>query len=71
MPGIDDRWIRGELVPGIALAFNSTVEIVAGDHAGESGWLVAVEPGPDPIYTVELESGGGDVEVPQSLLRPA
>jgi hypothetical protein len=62
----EDDWFKGNPLPGITLAYNSIAQIISGEHAGETGWLVAVEPGPDPIYTVELRSGDGDVDVPQS-----
>jgi hypothetical protein len=62
-----DPWVSGEPLPGVTFAYNSLVRIIDGPYAGEEGWLVALEIHADPIYTVELRSGG-DVEVPQSLL---
>lgn len=65
-------WVDGKPIPGIIFAYNSMVQIVGGEHAGETGWLVGVDPRPsDPIYTVELTSGEGDTDVPQSQLRAA
>jgi hypothetical protein len=55
----------------VTLAYNSRVQIIGGAHAGHEGWLVALTPAPDPLYTVELASGDGEAEVPQSLLRSA
>lgn len=63
-----DPWISGNPLPGVTFAYNSMVQIVAGPNAGEEGWLVGLELASDPIYTVELRSGG-DVEVTQSMLR--
>ena len=65
-----DPWLAGDPIPGVCFAHNSVVQIKDGPLAGEEGWLVALQLGPDPIYTVELSSGGGDVEVPQSMLIP-
>ena len=67
--GKRDPWVLGQPLPNVTLAYNSQVEIVAGPYAGKKGWLVALVPSADPLYTVELTSGGGDVDVPQSLLR--
>ena len=68
-PGMRDPWVAGEPIPGVTLAYNERVQIVSGPYAGQAGWLVTLTPGPDPVYTVELESGEPDVEVPQSMLR--
>ena len=65
---MNSPWVDGKAIPGITFAYNIMVQIASGEHAGETGWLVAVQPGPDPIYTVELTSGG-DVDVPQSALQ--
>lgn len=67
-----DPWLDGLPLPGVAFAHNSVVEITEGPHAGEQGWPVVLDlSGQEPVYTVELASGAGDVEVPQSHLRPA
>jgi hypothetical protein len=63
-------WVLGLPIPGITLPYNALVEVTRGEHSGETGWLVGVDPRvEDPIYTVELESRGPDLEVPQSALR--
>jgi hypothetical protein len=65
-----DPWVAGESIPGIAHLYNSYVEITAGPHQGQCGWLVAVDPrGHEPVYTVELESRDPDADVPQSFIR--
>ena len=35
---------------------------------GDDGWLVGLRLAPDPIYLVEMASGG-DIELPQSSLK--
>jgi len=69
MPGKEDPWLAGIPIPGVKFAHNTTVEIIDGEHAGKVGWLVVLTLGAEPTYTVELESGEGDVEVKQSRLR--
>ena len=69
-PGKLDPWINGQPLAGITFDYNERVTIASGPFAGRHGWLVSLEPsGDDPVYTVELEEGGPDLEVPQSLLR--
>ena len=44
-------------VSGVALALNDYVNVIEGDHAGDSGSVINLEEvGADPIYLVELES---------------
>ena len=63
-------WVNGEPLEGVELPYNCRVEIVAGAHVGQTGWLVGVEDiGVDPLYTVELESREPDARVRQSMLR--
>ena len=51
---------------GVTFEHNDEVRVIAGEHKGKKGWLVAiVELGADPLYTVELETGS-DVRVRQS-----
>jgi len=69
--GLGDRWLAGERVSGVAFAHHDAVRIAAGPRAGAMGsiaLLLAVEP--EPVYLVELASGGGDVRVRQSALQP-
>ena len=45
-------------VSGVPLALNDYVNVIEGDHAGDSGSVINLEEvGADPIYLVELESG--------------
>jgi len=56
-------------LPGVRFEHNDAVEIVGGDHLGESGSIVSVELlGDDPHYLVELGSGQ-DAVISQSFLR--
>ena len=56
-------------VPGVALQHNDYVNVIAGEHQGDSGSVVSVEElGADPLYVVELESGK-DATIRQSRLR--
>lgn len=66
-----DPWLSGDQLPGVTFRHNSVVEIVKGELTGQRGYSVALVLGPDPVYTVELESGAGDVHLPQSWLRAA
>ena len=70
MAGNQDPWVEGLPVPGVQFPYNARVQIIGGEHDGEMGWLVRLDSrATDPIYTVELEDGGADAEVPQSALR--
>lgn len=45
-------------VSGVPLALHDYVNVIEGEHAGDSGSVVNLEEiGADPIYLVELESG--------------
>jgi|RhisoiCoNPM_1038542.scaffolds.fasta_scaffold07131_2 hypothetical protein len=56
-------------LPGVALEHNDSVEVIAGEHAGEGGSIVSVEQlGTDPAYLIELGSGK-DAVIFQSQLR--
>jgi hypothetical protein len=71
-PGKRDPWVAGNPLPGVRFAYNSHVRIVGGPHSGQNGWLVALDVrGAEPFYTVELASGEGDVDVPDSMLSTA
>ena len=65
-----DPWLAGELLDPVKFPHNSIVEITRGEYQGQRGWLVSVtDVKADPLYTVELASGGGDIQVRQSMLR--
>jgi hypothetical protein len=68
MPGKHDPWLNGDRIAGVEFAHNSLVEIIAGPHIGQRGWLVTLDVQTDPLYTIELESGE-DVDVHQSQIR--
>ncbi len=67
-----ERWMAGLAVPGVGFALNEPVVITVGPLAGSIGTvvsLVALEP--EPVYTVELGPGRGDVHLPGSALTGA
>jgi hypothetical protein len=63
-----DPWVAGEPIPGVTLPYNSLVEVIGGEYAGEVGVVVGLDLSPDPIYTVEL-ADDPNAEIPQSMLR--
>ena len=64
--------MAGGEVPGVQFALNEPVVVIAGAHAGSLGAIVSlVTLDPEPVYTVELSSGRGDVHLPESALAPA
>jgi hypothetical protein len=68
--GLGDRWLAGEVVPGVAFAHNAAVSILTGPYAKESGIVVMLlDVRSEPVYLVALGSGRGDVRVRQSGLR--
>jgi hypothetical protein len=55
-------------LPGVKFEHNSSVDVIAGDHAGEVASIISVEElGDDPLYLVELGSGE-DAHISQSSL---
>jgi hypothetical protein len=67
-----ERWMAGAPVPGVGLAFCEPVVIREGPFAGCLGTvisLIALEA--EPVYTVELGAGRGDVHLPESALDAA
>ena len=53
---------------GVSFEHNDAVEIIGGEHAGDSGFVVSLEElGEDPLYLVELGSGQ-DAFIRQSFL---
>ena len=56
---------------GVSFGHNDAVEIMGGEHAGDSGSIVSLEElGEDPLYLVELASGQ-DAFIRQSFLSRA
>jgi hypothetical protein len=63
-----DPWVAGKPIPGVAITYNSLVDVVGGQYVGEVGVVVGLQLAPDPIYTVEL-ADNPNAEIPQSMLR--
>jgi hypothetical protein len=62
--------LAGEGIVGVAFAHNASVDIVSGPYKGQRGAvIVLINLDADPLYLIELRSGGGDVRVRQSQLR--
>jgi ribosomal protein S4E len=58
-------------IEGVAFEHDDYVLVIAGEHKGDKGSIVSVEElGEDPVYLVELESGG-DVCLSQSQIKGA
>ena len=71
-PGLGDRWLRGEPLPGVAFAQHARVTITGGSRDGQTGAvLLLLAVAPEPLYLVALDHGAGDLKVRQSALRPA
>lgn len=69
-PGLGDRWLRGERLPGVAFALHDPVAIAGGSRDGQTGRvLLLLAVAPQPLYLVALD-GGGDLKIRQDALRP-
>jgi len=69
---IDEKWLQRKPIHGLAFLYNDSVRVLSGIHEGALGAVInVVEPDPDPVYTVELGSGSGDIQVAQSALVSA
>ena len=67
-----ERWMSGAAVPGVGFALDEPVVITVGHLAGTLGTVVSlVSLRPEPVYTVELGPGRGDVHLPDSALAGA
>ena len=67
VPGIGDRWLAGEALPGVRFGPGQQVAFVRGSRAGERATvmlLVAVQP--EPLYHVR--AAGAELHVRQSAL---
>jgi hypothetical protein len=63
------RWCECQPIPGVLFRLNDPVAIQAGEHAGEVGCAMALlSLTPEPLYLVELEPNGQEVQVQQSRL---
>lgn len=70
-PSLDqcNAFLAGKPLPGVRLRHNDHVQVIAGEHAGDSGSVVSVdELTDDPLIRVELESGY-DALIVQSRLK--
>lgn len=73
-PGLGDRWMAGEALPGIAHAQHARVVVRAGAHAGATGTvLLLVAVTPEPRYAVRLDdvAGAPIVRLAQDALTAA
>ena len=67
-----EHWMAGDQVPGVGFGLYEPVVITAGPFVGTLGAIVAlVALIPDPLYTVEIGGGRGDVHVLQADLEAA
>ncbi len=67
-PGLGDRWLAGEALPGVRFALHDAVRVAAGEHAGASGTiLLLARVAPEVEYVVRLR-GGGELRVGQDGL---
>ncbi len=58
---LNERWLNGELVEGLAFRHNSIVEASLPTGEKVEGWIVsASEENDKMIYTVEASNGSGD-----------
>lgn len=67
-----EHWMAGDHVSGVGFGLYEPVVITAGPLTGTLGAIVAlIALFPDPLYTVEIGGGRGDVHVPQADLTAA
>jgi len=71
LPPEGKAWLRRERVAGIKLLYNQRVQVISGAGAGAFGWIVAVDVrcSSEPVYTVEIEGGNPNEELPESALE--
>ena len=68
-PGIGDRWMSGERLPGVDFGLHDAVQVTEGTHAGRTGRvLLLAAPPPAPAYLVAVDGAG---EVPVRLAQTA
>ena len=69
---LDNLWFSFRPIPGVAFKLNDEVRIKTGGHAGESATIISlVSLEPTPTYIIELDTGGGDIEVAEADLESA
>ena len=55
---IQDAWRAGNLIDGVPFAHDDLVTILAGEHTGNVGSLVAIEQlEPEVVFLIEIDSG--------------
>ena len=71
-PGLGDRWMAGERIPGVAFAHHDGVVVTAGPHAGRAGRvLLLAAPPPAAAYLVAVDGAGAPVRLAQTALEPS
>lgn len=67
--GAGDRWLAGDILPGVTFALHDAVRVVGGEHEGARGSIaLLVALSPEPSYLVAV-AGRGDLRVRQDQLR--
>ncbi len=66
-PGLGDRWLAGETLPGVRFGLHDAVRVTDGAHAGRAGRvLLLARVAPAVEYVVAVE--GGEIRVPEAQL---
>jgi hypothetical protein len=67
---VNNLWYKSQPIEGIAFGLNDSVRIKSGDLAGQAGSVISIIPiEPIPIYLIELDNNGADVQIKQSELE--
>lgn len=65
-----NRWLLGDVLPGVRFSMCQSVRVVTGPHGGAVGELISIYAlTPEPLYHMET-SDGGDLLLRQSALAP-
>jgi hypothetical protein len=63
-------WLAGEKIDELRFLYNSIAQVTLPDGTIKTGWIVAATvDGPEPVYTVEIQDGSGDIECSESALK--
>jgi hypothetical protein len=69
---LEKLWVGVHGIRGVAFRFRDAVRVKAGEHAGDTGSVVALlAVVPTPLYVVELSLSGMSLTLPQSDLERA
>ena len=69
---LERLWASVPGIDGVAFRFRDEVRVKYGEHAGETGTVIALLTlEPIPSYVVELSLSGKSLTLPQSQLQPA